>query len=541
MTRRASRLLATVVVVGGALILLAVFGPAARGSAAPAAAPRPAADDYTETAVTMQDNAFLPQTLTVDPGTVVRWDNDGRNKHNVIPDHAASVGWKSPTIPPHKSYEHRMDTPGVYGYFCSFHGAPGKGMYGTIIVKNADGTIPAAASHRAPRTTTGRPRTIHVPKDVGHIQEAVDRAPAGSLILLSPGVYREAVTVTTDRLVIRGLDRNRTILDGGFRLDNGIKVLGASGVTIENMTARNYTKNGFFWTGAKGYRGSYLTATRTGDYAIYAFDSVDGKLDHDYGSGSPDAGFYIGQCFPCNSIVTHVLAEYNGIGFSGTNAGGDLVITNSTWRRNRVGIVPNSEDGEKNPPQHDATIVGNLVYDNNNSKTPAIDDALLAEGNGILVAGGVHDLVTHNRVFDHDLAGIVIVPYPGGSVWFPYDNQVVDNLVYRSHVGDLGWFGGSGNCFAGNHFTTSTPSNIERVLPCSGPAVPATDSLDIQKYLDAKHPKSVDYRKAKTPKPPRLPGMRHPANAKARPAVGIVVHIDASTVPTPKAPKRSGS
>ncbi len=55
-------------------------------------------------------------------------------------------------------------------------------------------------------------------------------------------------------------------------------MLGASGVAVENMTARNYTKNGFFWTGAKGYRGSYLTATRTGDYAIYAFDSVDGKL-----------------------------------------------------------------------------------------------------------------------------------------------------------------------------------------------------------------------------------------------------------------------
>ena len=52
-----------------------------------------------------------------------------------------------------------------------------------------------------------------------------------------------------------------------------------------------------------------------------------------------------------------VLGEYNGLGFSGTNAGGNLIIMKSTWRKNRSGIVPNSEDGEKNPPQHDATIV----------------------------------------------------------------------------------------------------------------------------------------------------------------------------------------
>jgi hypothetical protein len=49
------------------------------------------------------------------------------------------------------------------------------------------------------------------------------------------------------------------ILDGGFELDNGVRVTGAAGVAIENMTARNYTRNGFFWTGVEGYRASYLT------------------------------------------------------------------------------------------------------------------------------------------------------------------------------------------------------------------------------------------------------------------------------------------
>jgi plastocyanin len=530
LTKAAVRLLAAIAVAGGAIFALVLLTSPGHASAA---------DEYDGVTVAMKDNDYLPQTLTVDPGTVVRWDNEGRSKHNVIPDKAAT-GWKSPTIKPGADFEQKLDTPGAYGYFCSFHGAPGKGMYGTLIVKNADGSIPRRALDRARRAgAKGKARTIRVPKDAKRIQTAVDKAPPGSLILVSPGVYREAVTVTTDRLVIRGLDRNRVILDGGFTLDNGIKVLGADGVAIENMTARRYTYNGFFWTGAKGYRGSYLTATRTGDYSIYAFDSTDGRFDHDYGSGAPDAGFYIGQCFPCNALITDSIAEYNGLGFSGTNAGGNLIVTKSVWRHNRAGIVPNSGDGEKNPPQHEATIVGNVVYDNNNVETPAIDDAILAQGNGILVAGGDENLVTHNRVYDHVLSGIGVVPNPDETVWFGNRNRIVDNVVSNSGEADLAAFGGTGNCFEQNRFTTSKPSNIEAVLPCTGVGVPATDELDIQKYVDPSKPPSVDYRKAKTPKPPHLPGMKNPSGAKARPAMDIVVKVDVAKVKTPRAPRSS--
>ena len=490
------------------------------------------AEDYETVTITMQDNVYLPQTVTVDPGTELKFVNAGRNKHNVLPSQKAD--WKSGTIKPKGVYEHRFMEPGVFGYFCSFHGAPGFGMYGTVIVRNADGTIPAAALNRNGATSTGKPKTIRVPKDEKRIQTAVDKASPGDLILISPGVYKEAVTVTTDRLVIRGLDRNKVILDGGYKLDNGIKVLGADGVAVENMTARRFTSNGFFWTGVQGYRGSYLTATRNGDYAIYAFDSTDGIFEHDYGSGSPDAGFYIGQCYPCNAEIRDSIAEYNGLGFSGTNVGGNLIITKSIWRHNRAGIVPNSGDSEKLPPEHDTTVVGNVVYDNSNGKTPAIDDAKLAQGNGILVAGGNTNLVTNNLVYHHDIAGIAIVPNPDTTVWIANGNKVLNNVVRGSDEADLAAFAGEGNCFADNKFENSKPSNIEQVLPCTGTGVPATDQLDLQKYLDASKPKSVDYRKAKTPAPPRLAGMKNPAKAAARPAVRIVVKVDVAAITTPK-------
>ena len=252
---------------------------------------------------------------------------------------------------------------------------------------------------------------LAVPEEFDTIQGAVDAASPGDLVLISPGVYHEAVNVTTDEITIRGLDRNEVVLDGNFELDNGVRVLGASGVAVENLTAQNYTNNGLFWTAVDGYRASYITAYRNGDYGIYAFDSVNGLFEHSYASGSPDAGFYIGQCFECNAVMDDVIAEYNGLGYSGTTSGGNLYIINSRFNNNRAGINTNSATYELCYPQRQTTIVGNLVYDNNQADTPAIDDAILAMNNGILVEGGIGNVIERNLVYGHDKVGIGLIPF----------------------------------------------------------------------------------------------------------------------------------
>jgi len=424
----------------------------------------------------------------------------------------------------------------------------------------------------APETTEAAAGgTLAVPGDFDTIQAAVDAAVPGDLILIAPGTYREAVNVETDNLTIRGVDRNEVVLDGNFELDNGVRILGASGVTVENMTAMNYTRNGFFWTGVDGYRGSYLTAYRTGDYGVYSFDSINGQLDHIYAAGSPDAGVYVGECFPCNAVLSDIVSEHNGLGYSGTNSGGNLLIINSVFRNNRAGIVPNSGSYELCYPQRATTIVGNLVYSNNQPDTPAIDVALLAMGNGILSAGGVLNTIERNMVFDHDKSGIGLVPFleedpndsvpteeewtttceeskmerpvdPGGAIlWDSQQNRVIGNVLENNRVADLLLASAGadvstlGNCFSGNTLATTAPNNLETLAPCdaTGSGDWKDGEYDIIAWLAEVHPPSVDWQTSTLPALQPQENMPDAGTAPAHPAVDVpmTVDLDAITVP----------
>ncbi len=412
---------------------------------------------------------------------------------------------------------------------------------------------PVIATPTATAATKGS--IIRVPSDKPTIQAAVDASKSGTLILIAPGTYKEAVVVSPKHpnIVIRGEDRATTILDGEFSSEagkeNGFKVF-ADGVAIENMTVQNFSTNGFYWIGAKGYRGSYITAIRNGDYGIYAFDSVKGQFDHAYASGSPDAGFYIGQCYPCDALIVDSESEWNGLGYSGTNAGGNLLIARSSWHDNRAGIVPNSGTGEKLYPQRETTIIGNSVYDNNNAGTAAIEIAQVAIGNGILIAGGNNNLVERNRVENHTVTGIGVIPLPetvlnpDSTTAKDFDskrNSVLANIVQKNlydlvSVTSLTDASDSGkNCFAGNTYTTSSPPDIEKVLPCKKPAVGyEADIALFASLLGSTKPPSIDYQAVALPSPPKLANMPKAKTAAARAATNepsIKISVKKLSVP----------
>jgi hypothetical protein len=310
--------------------------------------------------------------------------------------------------------------------------------------------------------------TLLVPQDEPTIQAAVDAAEPGGLVLVSPGVYREAVVVSVPFITIRGADRNGTILDGEFSLETGISVVEADGVVIENLTARNYTSSAIEWIRVFGYRGSFLTAYNDGEYGLVAFDSVYGQFDRSYASGHPEAGFAVVGCHPCHAVVTDVLAENNATGFSGTNAGGELLVVNSEWRENASGISLRTTDDRPFAPQGDVLIAGNWVHDNDNADAPSVRGSYPWLGTGIVVDGGRDNLVTQNVVEDHTGLGIALLAGVEADTWLTHANEVRGNVVRASGVSDLalGAPAGGDDCFSDNAFATSLPVTLEWTNGC---------------------------------------------------------------------------
>jgi plastocyanin len=457
-----------------AFLVLLTLGPALAARA----------DDY-DAEISAIDNAFDSGIVRIQPGGSVSWSNDGNSPHTVT---ANDGSYDSGNLDPGDTYTKVFDQPGVYSYFCKYHGAPGVGMTGIVVV--GDVQIPSATGGgvspgREP-LPGGFAATVRVPADYPTVQEAVAHAEPGGMVLIAPGVYHESVVVTTPYITIRGEDRNRTILDGKDQLPNGIHVIEADGVSVENLTTRHFVLNGVQWSSVFGFRASYVTAYDNGDYGIYAFDSQYGQFDHSYAGGSPDSGFYIGQCDPCHALITDSLAEHNAMGYSGTNAGGDLAIVNSEWRDNMAGIVPNTLDSEANPPQRDVLIAGNYVHDNNSTTADTKDLEYPTYGVGILIAGGIENTVTQNLVEDQATYGIAIVPNLDANLWATRDNEVRDNVVRRSGRADLalGAPSAGGDCFSGNDPATSVPPHIETLYGCDGPSLSMFGGGDLAPTLN---------------------------------------------------------
>ena len=460
-------------------------------------------------AVTELDNEFSPKVLHIKAGQTVTWVNQGQTIHTVTAD---DDSFDSGNMNTGAQYTHTFMQPGSYPYFCRIHGASGGvGMAGVIIVDGSSSMLDTTIRVSSPPLAV-----LRVPEQYATVQAAVNAARAGDMISIAPGIYHEAVTVRTPGLTIRGRDRNSVVMDGGFKLSNAFEVLeGADGVVIENMTARHYIGNGFYWDGVKGFRGSYLTAYANGDYGIYAYNSNTGQFDHDLAAGQPDSGFYIGDCHPCHAIITNVISQDNALGYSGTNAGGDLVIRDSIWRDNMSGIAPNTLDSEPNPPEDGTTIINNLVENNNNFNAPAKVLEYPTIGSGIVIGGGNNNHIMNNRINGHIYYGILIVPNIDKNFWQPGGNVVENNVITNSGVADLALsaLSAGNNCFSGNSVARTAPPFLQFTHACGslfahgGGGDPSVMTVLFDHFMQANLGRYTVRDWKKVPAPAPQPGM----------------------------------
>ena len=184
--------------------------------------------------VRIVDDEFSPKIMNVPVGTTIIWESGGSNNHNVI---ASDGSWQaissdyfeSGIITKGDQYEYTFEEPGVYEYYCPYHGTNNKGMVGTIIVGDIEYT---ALAEEVVEELSANVLEVGDGKDFTTIQNAVNKALTGDLILISPGVYNESVTITTPYLTIRGTDRNSVIIDGEFMRENGIQIYDTDGANL---------------------------------------------------------------------------------------------------------------------------------------------------------------------------------------------------------------------------------------------------------------------------------------------------------------------
>jgi hypothetical protein len=351
--------------------------------------------------------------------------------------------------------------------------------------------------------------TRDVPEEYPTIQAAVDAAQPGDLVRIGPGTYREQVVVGPAKrdLVLRGTDRNRVVLDGGngARFD-GITVH-ADGVAVENLTVRGFASDAVLFTPPKGaakqlngWRASYVTVANNGLHGIDALGARGGTIDHVWASGHGAAGLRIGDCRPCDSLVTDSVAERGMAGFEGADSGGNVVVARSFFRNNRVGVLLLSAGKEEPFHQQDTTIVGNVIADNANQLAPGHGEGF---GVGVLVRGGRRDGLARNRITGHPGAGVLLTasddaPAAEDSV---QGNVLHDNGVDLALAPRAGQRTSKGSCFAQNKFRTSLPSDIEKVLPCQSDVPVRADDPELPIA-----PPGADWRSVTLPAPqPSLP------------------------------------
>lgn len=370
------------------------------------------------------------------------------------------------------------------------------------LVLGAGALTACSGSDDVDEGTDREPTTLTVPGDYSSIQEAADAAVAGDVIEVGPGTYREAVTIDTEDVTLVGTDRNAVVLEGTGSDASGITVI-AAGVTVANLTVRDFNGNGVLVTGfdkdgvgigrgsngyetldpeefppLEGFAVRYVTAENNGLYGIYAFDAHDGVIENNYASGHPDSGVYVGQCQQCDIVVRDNVLERNAVGYEQANASDSVVVVRNRLVGNRVGLTILSDYQEAFVPNSGTVVQGNLVADNNQEDTPNQADG--GFGIGIGVSGAVDTTVAANRVTDNSVAGVAI----SSSQDLPPAGTVLQGNSVTTNGTDV-WYAasdiapGTGTCFDANTIGSSKPAGIaeEWVCPDGGPTVtgPAID------------------------------------------------------------------
>jgi len=316
----------------------------------------------------------------------------------------------------------------------------------------------------------------------GSIQAAVNSAGPGSVIKVMPGVYNEAITITTEGISIRG--SGNVIINNPGDLEDGINVRpGANNFTLENVTIQNFKENGVFLVRVDNFLLRNVTTINNGEYGLFPVVCTNGRIEHCTASGHSDTGIYVGQSTDID--ISHCTAFANVLGIEVENCSRVTVTQNHTYD-NVTGILAVLLPQLTRKESSDIWITKNIVSNNNHVNFAPQDggfESIVPSGIGILVVGTDNTTVEQNQVKGNKFLGIGIfsaltlgqlanIPPEAFDIEPHADHaKVVNNNLVNNAAGpspipflpavDLIWDGfGTGNCWSGNNFTSSVPSPL---------------------------------------------------------------------------------
>ncbi len=313
------------------------------------------------------------------------------------------------------------------------------------------------------------------------IQDAINAAPAGSVIRVDPGTYRgnleiarsihlignqvviAPASVPTDNLCLTPGFFNGVVgicIHGGFDLDTGA-LTPISNVSVEGFTVRNFGGPGLVGLAVDSLRLERTAAVSNGEMGMFINTVTDFSVADSRASGNGADGLFLENAYGRTIVAGN---ELNG------NTGSGLLVINSLGGRisgnelhgNCAGVViasvavygPGSA-----MPTGDLAIEHNQVSANNRL-CPAVPYQMPAYGGiGIELVGSHKVVVARNEVSqNHAQAGSEL---PGGGILLqdgaifgasaPTGNTVSANRLSRNTPFDISGDGsGSGNTVTGN-------------------------------------------------------------------------------------------
>jgi hypothetical protein len=321
-----------------------------------------------------------------------------------------------------------------------------------VLVAGVTGAALAAAALPAHAATGPVERVVLA----GHsIQQAVDAAKPGDVILLRKGHYTGGVVITKNRLTIVG-DGVGTVVEPGASnacaqatgTAAGFCVLGAHGVTIRDLTVRGFDGFGVFGAGTDRFTVTKVYAVNNAEYGIVEFASTRGAFVSNVVTGSAEeAGLYVGDIADSHgTVVKDNWSTNNALGLlvrhaHGVTVSGNNLIGNCTG----IALVDDGQPGSEG----DNHVTDNLIKSNNND-CPPHEEVPPLHGTGIFMVGGQHNLIDHNAILDNKgplpySGGVALVPGVGSPGRPASDNRIVFNVIQRNSPANVVDHSGSGS------------------------------------------------------------------------------------------------